>query len=53
MLIKVIMNLFLKKIQDAPELLFILVNLEVLEKNATVSQWDHFDKGYFYFWYFS
>lgn len=46
------MNFLSKKTQDPTELLFILANFESTGKNATVNQWDHFDKGYFYFWYF-
>lgn len=47
------MNLLLKKTQDPTELLYILVNFESAGKNATVNQWDHFDKSRFYIWYFS
>lgn len=52
-LIKVMMDLVLKKTQDPTELLFTLVNFESAGKHAAISQWDPFDKGHFYFWYFS
>lgn len=52
-LIKVMMNLVLKKTQDPTELLFTLVNFESAGKNAAINQRDHFDKGHFYFRYFS
>lgn len=47
------MNLLLKMTQYSMELLFILVNFESAGKNATVNQWDHFEKGNLYVWYFS